>query len=271
MAIMPIPADMATRTATITTTTTIIIITITYMTDRHIAVQAQDAGVLFDLLSWMSPAWPIGGFAHSGGLEWAVEERFVTDRASTFAWLSALLEHGPIHNDGVLFVHAWRAAALDDAAALAEVAELAAAAQTGAERHLEATAQGAAFRRIALSSVEGGRFAMLLADIEDDDLTYPVAAAALFACHGIALEAGMAAWLHGVVANLVSAAQRLVPLGQTDGQRILRDLRPVILAAAASGAALPDGDPFDAMAGCALMAELGCMAHETQYTRLFRT
>ena len=177
---------------------------------------------------------------------------------------------------------------------------------------MEATAQGAAFRRIAVDSLDPPRdgevaarsadgggspssatpaqesnalhhaahgphprpeedFASLLALIPDADLTYPVAAATLFATQHIALPQALTAYLHGAIANLVSAAQRLVPLGQTDGQRVLRDLRPAILAAVDAACELPDSDPFDAFVGTALMSELGCMAHETQYTRLFRT
>ena len=152
------------------------------------------------------------------------------------------------------------------------MAQLAAAAQIGHERRLEATAQGAAFRRIALSTAGDARFAQLLSGVEDEDLTYPVVAATLFAVHAIDLAPGLTAWLHGVVANLVSAAQRLVPLGQTDGQLVLRDLRAAVFTLADAILALPaDGDPFDAFASSALVAELGCMAHETQYTRLFRT
>jgi urease accessory protein len=222
---------------------------------------------LYDLLSWMSPAWPIGAFAHSGGLEWAVEQGQVTSRETTAEWIAALIERGSIHNDLVLFAYAWRAADAGDEARLLEVAELAAASQTGFERHLEATAQGAAFRRIALATVAGD----LLAPIEDEDLTYPVAAAVLFAGQGIALRPALTAWLHGAAANLVSAAQRLVPLGQTDGQKVLRDLRGPIFAAVEAALALPDADPFEALGGAALVADLGCMAHETQYTRLFRT
>jgi urease accessory protein len=229
------------------------------------------AAALYDLMSWMSPAWPIGGFAHSGGLEWAVEEGLVTDRASTARWMADLLTHGPVHNDAVLFVHAWRAADAGDGERLSAVAELAAAAQTGFERRLEATAQGAAFRRIALSTAGESGFRALLDGIDNDDLTYPVAAAVLFACHGIGQGAALTAWLHGVVSNLVSAAQRLVPLGQTDGQLVLRQLRADVFALAERAMALPDGDPFEALGGCSLVAELGCMAHETQYTRLFRT
>jgi urease accessory protein len=93
----------------------------------------------------------------------------------------------------------------------------------------------------------------------------------LFADQNIALIPALTAYLHGAIANLVSAAQRLVPLGQTDGQLVLRDLRAAVLETAETLAALPDGDLFDQLGGCTLLAELGCMAHETQYTRLFRT
>lgn len=227
---------------------------------------------LYDLMTWMSPSWPIGAFAHSGGLEWAVDAGHVKDRQTTREWIAALIGYGAIHNDAVLFVHAWRASEARDAGRLREIAELAAASQTGYERRLEATAQGAAFRRIAGTSIqENEDFTSLLSSIDDDDLAYPIATAALFAIHGIGLKQGLTAWLHGMVANLVSAAQRLVPLGQTDGQRVLRDLREQIFAAVETAAVLPDDDPFDAMGGAALVAELGCMAHETQYTRLFRT
>jgi urease accessory protein len=111
----------------------------------------------------------------------------------------------------------------------------------------------------------------MLDAIDDADLSYPIAVACLIAGHGIALEPALTAYLHGIVANLVSAAQRLIPLGQTDGQRVLRDLRLSVFAAVAEALTLPDGDPFDQMGSASLYADLACMAHETQYTRLFRT
>ena len=231
----------------------------------------MDDAALYSLLTWMSPAWPIGAFAHSGGLEWAVEASHVIDMASCGEWLADLLGHGALHNDAVLFVHAWRAASAEDGERLAEVAELAVASQTGFERHLEATAQGAAFRRIAVATAGSDRFDALLGGLDDAGLAYPVAAAVQCACNGVALEAALTAFLHAAVANLVSAAQRLVPLGQTDGQRLLRDLAPAVFALAARAIALPDEDPFTQLSTCTLLAELGCMAHETQYTRLFRT
>ncbi len=226
---------------------------------------------LFDLLSWMSPAWPIGAFAHSGGLEWAVEAGHVIDRATACAWIVALIEHGAIRNDAVLFTHAWRAARAGDSERLGEVADLALASQTSHERRLESAAQGIAFVRIARSASGVDDFARRIEVLGDREPAYPVVAAMLFAGRDIAFARGLTAWLHGGVANLVSAAQRLVPLGQTDGQLVLRGCRPAVLRAVEMAEVLPDGDPFDALGGCTLVADLGCMAHETQYTRLFRT
>ncbi|WP_264595313.1 urease accessory protein UreF [Sphingobium sp. B12D2B] len=259
---------MITGTDMITGTT----ITVTGMTTTTITIiTAMDDGALFDLLSWMSPAWPIGAFAHSGGIEWVVEAGHVTSRDTTVAWIGDLLEHGPLFNEALFFLHALRAGQAGDVARLTEVAELAVAAQSGFERHLETTAQGAAFRRIALQSTQPSAFASLIAHVPDGALAYSVAAGCLFGCQGISERHGLVAYLHGCVANLVSAAQRLVPLGQTDGQQALLALREPIRALAAEVMALPDSDPFLALRGCTLVAEIGCMAHETQYTRLFRT
>ncbi|MGD9812230.1 MAG: urease accessory protein UreF, partial [Sphingobium sp.] len=110
-----------------------------------------------------------------------------------------------------------------------------------------------------------------LAGEDLEELTYPTAVATLTARQAIPLKQALTAYAHGVAANLVSAAQRLVPLGQTDGQLVLRDLRDMIFAVVEEMAGLPEGDPFAQLGGAALVAEIGCMAHETQYTRLFRT
>ena len=225
---------------------------------------------LYDLLSWMSPAWPIGSFAHSGGLEWVVEAGQVSDRPAIEAWIADLLEHGALWSDAVIFVHAHRAASLQDRDRLIAIAELATATLTSHERRLEATAQGAAFRRIARSTADRPVLALLVA-IDDEDLPYPLVAACLMAGHAIPLRSALTAFLHGAVANLVSAAQRLIPLGQTDGQLAMRALRMPLFNAVSRAESLPDGDPFEAMGNACLLAEMACMSHETQYTRLFRT
>lgn len=239
------------------------IITITAIT-----IMADPA--LYDLMTWLSPSYPVGAFAHSSGLEWAVEVGHVIDRASTEGWIADLIDHGPISTDVVLFVHAHRAALAEDRERLIDLTELAAATLTSHERRVEATAQGAAFRRIASSTAPAPALAMLDA-IEDADLSYVIAVASVTAGYGIALEPSLTAYLHGVVANLVSAAQRLVPLGQTDGQGVMRNLRGTVLAAVAAALILPEDDPFEQMGAAGLYVDLACMAHETQYTRLFRT
>lgn len=225
--------------------------------------------VLYDLMSWLSPAWPVGAFAHSSGLEWAVEEGLVTDRISTEAWLADWVAHGGGWTDSVLFVFAWRAAAADDSEGLTEIAELAMALQISAERRVESAAQGAAFRRIARSAAQAPRLALLDA-VPEGELAYPVAVACLTAAHEAPLELALTAYLHGVIGNLASAAQRLIPLGQTDGQHVIAALRPPAAATVARAVAL-QGDPFEAMGAACFIADFASMAHETQYTRLFRT
>ena len=147
-----------------------------------------------------------------------------------------------------------------------EVAELAAAFAPSKERHLETTAQGRAF-------VEATRAAWpcaaldRLAEIWDGPIAYPVAVGVASAGHGIALEAALNAYLHAVTANLISAGVRLIPLGQTEGQRLLAALEPVASATAQRALATK----LDDVGGAAFRADIASMKHETQYTRLFRT
>lgn len=225
--------------------------------------------VLYDLLTWMSPSYPVGAFAHSSGLEWAVEEALVTDRASCAAWIEDWISRGGGWSDAVIFSFAHRAAEAMDGRDLLQVAELALALQTTAERRVEATAQGGAFRRIARSTAACAALS-LLDELSDDQLCYPVAVACVTAGHDAELEPALTAYLHGIVANLASAAQRLVPLGQTDGQLIIAGSRALVAETVTLAAGL-DGEPFDHIATAGFMADIASMAHETQYTRLFRT
>jgi urease accessory protein len=231
---------------------------------------STDDGALYHLLTWLSPSYPVGAFAHSSGIEWAVEAGWITDRASLEAWLDAVLTEGAGWNDAVLFAYAYRAATAGDRPALGAMAELAGAVHPAAERRLESLAQGEAFRRIALATVPEAQ-AAAIAHCTGDDLAYPIAVASLAAGHAIALQAALTAYLHALIANLVSAAQRLVPLGQTDGQKAILALALMVAKTVQRAAALPPGDPFPFLGSATWMADLAAMAHETQYTRLFRT
>src|SRR6516164_2089509 len=86
-----------------------------------------DPSALYRLMAWLSPAYPVGAFSYSGGLEWAVESGDIRDANSLTRWLTAMIRHGSVSSDAGIFCHAHRAAARGDDDALAATAELAAA------------------------------------------------------------------------------------------------------------------------------------------------
>jgi urease accessory protein len=224
------------------------------------------SGAPLQLMIWLSPAFPVGAFAYSHGLEWAHEAGDLADAVGLQAWLADLLAYGAARNDAIVFAAAYRAAGAGDGAALAEVAELALALTGSAERRLETTTQGDAFAAAIARSWPCGAVA-LLEEAWSGPLAYPVAVAAAAAGHGIPLPEALEAFALGFVANLVSAAVRLGIVGQTDGQRVIAALVGHVreLAAAAHDAALDD------LGACAFRSDLAAMRHETQYTRLFRS
>jgi urease accessory protein len=165
-----------------------------------------------------------------------------------------------------VFVQAHAAERAQDDTALRAVAELASAFASSRERHLETTAQGGAFVDTTLAAWPCAALERLRA-IWPKPVAYPVAVAVAAAGHGIAVAPALHAYLHAVTANLVSAGVRLVPLGQTAGQRVLADLEPVVAAAAQAAITTP----LDEVGGAAFRADIASMRHETQYTRLFRS
>ncbi len=173
------------------------------------------------------------------------------------AWIADCVEHGAGRSDAILLAHAWRAEASGDGAGLSALAELAAALAPSAERLLETEAQGGAF-----DEVTGAVWGRALGAFP-----YPVAIGRAAAGEGVPLGPTLLLSLHAFAANLVSAAVRLVPLGQTDGQRVLARLMPLCarIAEEAATASLDD------IGGCAYRADIAAMRHETQEPRLFRT
>lgn len=214
-------------------------------------------------MAWLSPAYPVGAFSYSHGLEWAVEAGDITDAASLEAWLRTLIWHGSAWSDAVLFSHVWRAVADDDAEALAELVELSTALRPTAERSLEATAQGRAFVETTRSTWP----CPTLEYLKDGPVTYPVAVATAAAGHAIPLTPALTAFLNALVANWISAGVRLIPLGQTDGQRITAALVPEIAAMADKA----KDAPLSEIGTAAFRSDIASMKHETQYTRLFRS
>jgi urease accessory protein len=221
---------------------------------------------LYRLMAWLSPSYPVGAFSYSSGIEWAVEADDIGDAATLIDWLSVMVSNGAGFCDAVFFVHAHRAASDDNETALKGVAELAAAFSPTKERHLETTAQGRAFIDATRAAWECEALS-LLAKAWDGPVAYPVAVGVACAGHGIAVDVAVPAFLHAVAANWISAGVRLIPLGQTDGQRVLAALEPVIVATAAKALT----SLFDDIGSAAFRTDLASMRHETQYTRLFRS
>jgi urease accessory protein len=145
-------------------------------------------------------------------------------------------------------------------------AELAVALAPCKERHLEATSQGRAFAEAVRAAWPCAALDRLAAAWEGE-VAYPVAVAVAAAGHGVPLAPALHAYLHAATANLISAGVRLIPLGQTDGQRVLAALEPVVADAAARAMATR----LDDIGGAAFRADLAAMRHEAQYTRLFRS
>lgn len=222
--------------------------------------------VLYRLLTWLSPSYPVGAFSYSHGLETAVEEGAVRDRDGLAHYIATVLRHGAGRVDGALLAAAWRAAVAGDAAALDAAAQLAAAWRGTAETALETMQQGTSFVLVTQAAWPDPRFAAFAAR-QGGRLAHPVAFGAAAGFAGIPLRAAVSAWLAAFAANLVSAGVRLVPLGQTDGQRATAALHPEVEAAADAALAAE----LDGVGTAAPMLDLLSMRHETQYTRLFRS
>ena len=214
-----------------------------------------DRRPLLNLLAWLSPAFPTGAFAYSHGLEWAVEANDINDGDTLQHWLTDVLVHGSGRSDTILLRHAHRAAA--DPAALRDIVALATACVPARERRDEALNQGRAFRL----AVAPWTTAL------PEDAPYSVAVGAAAGVRGILEDDTAVAYLQAFATNLISAAVRLVPLGQTAGLRVLAALEPVILATADETRCAA----LDAVGGCAFRSDLAAMRHEIQYTRLFRS
>lgn len=214
------------------------------------AIPMHDAALL-TLTQWLSPAYPIGAFAWSQGLERAVARGDVTGARSLTAWLHDVLALGAGRSDAILLVSAYGA---DDPA---EVAALAAALAPSKERRMETLQQGAAFAAVTRDVWQ----------LDLPDMAYPVAVGRAAALKNLPALPVTQVYLQGFASNLVQAALRLMPLGQTAGAGVLAELSPTILQVAAEA---KEAGP-EALGTATFAADIASMQHETQAPRLFRS
>jgi urease accessory protein len=210
------------------------------------------------LMTWLSPAFPVGAFSYSHGLEYAVHEGAVASRQNLAEWIEDLIATGSLWNDTVLLAEAWNAADAGDEPRLRRAGEWGEAMAISAERRLETLDQGRAFQIAAKpwTSMSG-----------DLSMPYPVAVGAAAAAMKVGREAACAAYLHACAANLVSAGIRLIPLGQSEGTALMESLEaPIIMSARrAAPSSLAD------LGGASFAADMASMRHETLVVRLFRS
>ncbi|MFN3130003.1 urease accessory protein UreF [Roseibium sp.] len=238
---------------------------------------ALSQSALYRLLTFLSPAFPVGAFTYSHGLEQVIDAGGVSSAEELQSWLKDILTHGAGRSDAILMSQTYQTAFAGSHAGVRDLAELGLALQPSKERHLETSAQGTAFVDTVTASwppdsqtTAGAVFSSLTIENSETRLTewpYPVALGLICAAHELPEDASLTAFLHSFTANLISAAVRAVPLGQNEGQRVLAALEPVIseVAADAKGAGLDD------LGTSTFLADIASMAHETQYSRLFRS
>ena len=255
-------------TTTITTTTIPMLMTTSEpepVDDRH-GMTASEVAALYRLMTWLSPSFPVGAFAYSSGIEWAVEAGDITDAASLRDWLAAILA------DGSDFATAcsWRRRTAQRWQAMTRAcARLPNSPPPSCRR---ASVSSRPRRRAAPSSRSPAPPGTVRAWTRSlrpatGAIVYPIAVGIVSAAHQIPLEPALHAFFHAVVSNWISAGSRLIPLGQTDSQRVLADLEPVV----ASTAIRALDASLDDLGSATFRADLASLRHETQYTRLFRS
>jgi urease accessory protein len=217
----------------------------------------SDPASLQRLMTFLSPAFPVGTFAWSAGLETAIAEGAVTDSKDVENWLRGALAHGGLRADAIFVAHAHRESS--NPALLAALAELCLALTPSAERTAETVQTGDSF---AIAAEAWGSLPAL-----PSPCPYPIALGAVAAAHGIPVAETLLGYLTAAVHGQISVAVRLVPIGQAAGLRVMAALEPEVarLAATAATATLDD------LGGIAYATDIAQMRHETLPTRLFRS
>ena len=217
----------------------------------------QGDASLLRLMTLFSPVFPVGGFAYSHGLEQAVHENFIQNADDLFNWLDALANHGSLHNDVVLIAEAWRSS--NQGQNIVDLVEIANANAASKERFLEIDLQGRAFCRAVVQTGFSNKIYKTL--------PYPVAVGVLGYRLEIKLPSLLTAYLHAFISNLVQAAIRLVPLGQSDGVKTMTRMEERVLSLVMQS----DKLTLDNLGSCCLLSDIMAMRHETLYSRIFRS
>ena len=222
------------------------------VTDVRTAMPTDQS--ILTLSQWISPSYPVGSFTYSHGLEALVNLRWLGNAENLYEWLSNILQSGTARTDAIFLAAAYNCSSDE---ALIEMNMKARALASSQERRLEMDELGKAFKSITEA----------VWPIEIDELVYPIAIGFCANAEGIELNLTACLYLQAYVSNLVSAAQRLMPLGQTEAQKIIRTLSPICLQVADE---TRDGN-LDNIYSSVFISDIAAMKHETQVSRIFKT
>jgi urease accessory protein len=233
------------------------------MVDMAIPTTTELDLPLLRLLQLVSPSLPVGGFTYSQGIEWAVECGWIKTSADLESWLEDQLHSTLTRLDLPVLQRIYRAVEQDDLATLKQWSTFLLACRETAELRLEERNRGRALADL-LDKLELPGSAPWKTALAETQL----AGFAFATCRwAIPLEQAALGYAWSWLENLVLAAVKLIPLGQTQGQQVLQRLSPRILALLPMAIELQDDEIGAANPALAIASSL----HETQYTRLFRS
>ncbi|MEK7436000.1 MAG: urease accessory UreF family protein [Pseudomonadota bacterium] len=218
------------------------------------------------LLQLASPTLPVGAYSYSQGLEAAVEAGVVRDAASAQAWIGDVLAYAVARLEAPVWWRLHAAWSAGDMEGVARWNDIFRSTRESAELRAEALQMGYSLQRLLLEIGEFDEHS--LAQLRDiANITFPAAFAFAVVKWEIPARSALIAYLWAWLENQVMAALKSVPLGQTEGQRLLLALSAQLPVIADSACALGDEDLCNYTPGFAIL----CSRHETQYSRLFRS
>lgn len=224
------------------------------------------AAELLRLLQLASPALPVGAYSYSEGVETLIHQGHIRSGRDLAQWIQAELSSGAMRLDAAVMVRAHRAWSQGELEVLDHWNQWLSATRETEELRQQSWQMGRSLLRL-LKDLEPVAISALPPTLQKHPCNFAVAFGIAAAHWQLPVFETTLVYLQSWVANLISAGVRLVPLGQTEGQRLLGQLIPALDTTAEAIVVLPD----DALTACSWGLTLASMAHETQYSRLFRS
>ena len=214
---------------------------------------------ILKLLTWNNQSFPIGSYCFSSGLEFAVESKLIQSGKDLQYWLNDLLKYGSLYSDALILLEAWKLASKKENNKINDLNNFAVSLNQSNEKYIENYEQGKSFIKITEDAWNHKYISK--------KLVYPIAYAVAAVQENINMEDVLICYLHSSLCNLLAAGIKLIPLGQTEGQKIQIALNTYIEEEYKN--ILKKN--FNDIGNCGWVNDIISMKHENQFTRTFRT